>query len=207
MKFIKQSGLVIFLLGLAIFIGSIFSGAFNLSKTELNTFRKDQDYNSTVINVAIETANVTAKKLDIFEFSSSVRKAYKASNDHYTLLIQKYNKEKNWSKKGEQYKYKISGKPHSLSFTLAKKAGKGLAADSTGFMWLLTFGLGIIGALLFIVPDVVLLGKPGIKNDGVFLHAASNRGWIGWFAFVLSRIHIGRCRRSTLCSSRWSPYH
>ena len=159
MKFIKQSGLVIFLLGLAIFIGTIFSGSFNLTQTELNTFLKEQNYKSTVIKGALEKAIVTSKELNIFEFSSSVRKAYKASNDHYSLLIQKYNKEKNWSKKGEQYKYKISGKPHSLSFTLAKKAGKGLAAESTGFMWLLTFGLGIIGALLFIVPDVVLLGK------------------------------------------------
>ena len=51
-------------------------------------------------------------------------------------------------------------------------------------MWFLTFGLGIIGALLYIVPDVVLLGKPGIKNDGIFLNAATNRGWIGWFAFI-----------------------
>ena len=30
------------------------------------------------------------------------------------------------------------------------------------------FGLSIIGALLFIVPNVVLLGKPGIKNNGIF---------------------------------------
>ena len=28
-----------------------------------------------------------------------------------------------------------------------------------------------------------------------------------WPAFFLSLIHIWRCRRSTLCRSRWSPYH
>nr|WP_304503985.1 hypothetical protein [Algibacter lectus] len=37
---------------------------------------------------------------------------------------------------------------------------------------------------MYIVPDVILLGKPGIKNNGVFLNAATNRGWIGWFAFI-----------------------
>ena len=37
---------------------------------------------------------------------------------------------------------------------------------------------------MFIVPDVILLGKPGIKNDGIFLSAATNRGWIGWFTFI-----------------------
>ena len=32
---------------------------------------------------------------------------------------------------------------------------------------------------------------------------------ISWFLLqlVLSLIHIWRCRRSTLCRSRWSPYH
>ena len=184
MKFIKQSGLIIFLLGLFLFIGTIFTGSFSLSQTDLDTFIAEQNYKSTVIKGALEKAVVTSENLNIFEFSSGVRQAYESSNNHYDALIQKYNKEKNWTKKGAQYQYKISGKPHSLSFKLAQKAGKGLAAENTGFMWLLTFGLGIIGALLYIVPDVVLLGKPGIKNDGVFLHAATNRGWIGWFAFV-----------------------
>ena len=34
--------------------------------------------------------------------------------------------------------------------------------------------------------------------------------WLCWHlqvAHVLSLIHIWRCRRSTLCRSRWSPYH
>ena len=33
--------------------------------------------------------------------------------------------------------------------------------------------------------------------------------WSNWSFFVkyLSLIHIWRCRRSTLCRSRWSPYH
>ena len=30
---------------------------------------------------------------------------------------------------------------------------------------------------------------------------------INWAARLLSLIHIWRCRRSTLCRSRWSPYH
>ena len=29
----------------------------------------------------------------------------------------------------------------------------------------------------------------------------------GETVIVLSLIHIRRCRRSTLCRSRWSPYH
>ena len=36
---------------------------------------------------------------------------------------------------------------------------------------------------------------------GHFFHT-----WVKHF-FLLSLIHIWRCRRSTLCRSRWSPYH
>ena len=184
MKFIKQSGLIVFLLGLAFFIGTIFIGSFSLTKTELDTFLNEKNYKSTVIKGALENAVLTSENLNIFQFSSRVRGAYAASNTYYDNLIQKYDKEKNWEKKGEQFQYKISGKPHSLSFTLAKIAGEGVVAEHKGFMWLLTFGLGILGALMFIIPDVVLLGKPGIKNDGIYFNAATNRGWIGWFAFV-----------------------
>ena len=184
MKVIKQSGLIVFLIGLGFFIGTIFLGSFSLKQNELDAFLQEKQYKSTVLKGALEKAVVNVEDLNIFEFSSRVRKAYATSNQYYDARIAKYNKEKNWKEKGKQYQYKISGKPHSLSFTLAKKAGKGLAADNTALMWFLTFGLGILGALLFIIPDVILLGKPGIKNDGIFLNAATNRGWIGWFAFV-----------------------
>ena len=184
MKLIKQSGLIIFLIGLTIFIGTIFTGTFSLSQTELDTFIQEKGYKSEVIKTQLTKAIVTKEDLNIFEFSSRVITSINTSNNHYDKLIAKYDAEKNWTKKGEQFQYKIFGKPHSLSFEIAKKAGKGFAAENTGLAWLLTFGLGIIGALLFIVPDVVLLGKPGIKNDGIFLNAATNRGWIGWFTFI-----------------------
>ena len=184
MKFIKQTGLIIFLIGLAFFIGIIFTGSFSLTPQELDTFISEKGYKSEVIKEELSKAIVNQKDLNIFAFSTKVITAFETSNNHYDALIKKYNAEKNWTKKGEQYKYKISGKLRSTSFALAKKAGKGFAPNNTGLAWFLTFGLGIIGALLYIIPDVVLLGKPGIKNDGIFLNAATNRGWIGWFAFV-----------------------
>ncbi|WP_299669332.1 4Fe-4S binding protein [uncultured Polaribacter sp.] len=184
MKTIKYTGLVIFLLGLAIFTGTIFSGSFNLTKSELDTFLREQNYKSTVIESALEKAVVTSEDLNIFEFSSRVRNAYYVSNNYYDNLIKKYDAEKNWDKKGEQYQYKIYGKPHTLSYTLAKEAGKGFVVENAGLVWFLTFGLGIIGALLFILPNLILLGKPGIKNDGIYLNSATNRGWIAWLVLI-----------------------
>ncbi|MCI2228825.1 4Fe-4S binding protein [Polaribacter sp. MSW13] len=184
MKAIKNTGLIIFLIGLTLFIGTIFTGTFSLSQSELDNFIKEKGYKNTVIKEQLQKAIVTNEELNIFEFSSRARNAFETSNNFYDNLIAKYDAEKNWDKKGEQYQYKIYGKPHSLSFTLAKKAGKGYAKDNPGLMWFLTFGLGIIGALLFIVPNLILLGKPGIKNDGIYLDSATNRGWIAWLVLI-----------------------
>ncbi|GAA4238650.1 hypothetical protein GCM10022291_29960 [Postechiella marina] len=184
MKLIKQSGIILFLIGLGIFIATVFLGSFNLKQEQLDSFLKEKNYKSTIIAGELQKAIVTNDALNIFEFSSRVRQAYATSNAHYDNLIKKYDTEKNWDKKGEQFQYKISGKLHSISFSLAKTSGKGLAVNNTWLMWFLTFGLAIIGALMYIIPDVILLGKPGIKNNGIFLNAATNRGWIGWFAFI-----------------------
>ena len=184
MKILKHIGLVLFLIGLSIFTGVLFTGSFNLSSTELTSYVSKKGYKSELILNNLKKAVVTNEELTIFEFSSRVREAYKDSNDHYDALITKFNEEKDWDKKGEQYQYKISGKPHTLSFELAKIAGKGSARELPGTLWLLTFGLGIIGALLFILPNLFLLGKAGIKNNGIYLESSTNRGFIAWLVLV-----------------------
>ncbi|CAL2108119.1 ferredoxin-type protein NapH [Tenacibaculum sp. 190524A02b] len=184
MKAIQQIGLVIFLLGLSIFTGSLFTGSFNLSSAELDSYIQEKGFKNEVIKEELSKAVVTETPMNIFEFSSAARKAFENSNSHYDKLIAKYDAEKNWDLKGAQYQYKIFGKPHTLSYNLAKKAGKGFVKNNPGLLWFLTFGLGIIGALLFILPNFILLGNPGIKNNGIYLEASTNRGWIAWMVLV-----------------------
>ena len=184
MKILKHLGLVLFLIGLSIFTGVLFTGSFNLSSTELTSYVSKKGYKSELILNNLKKAVVTNEELTILEFSSRVREAYKDSNDHYDALINKFNEVKDWDKKGEQYQYKIYGKPHTLSFELAKIAGKGSAKELPGTLWLLTFGLGILGALLFILPNLFLLGKAGIKNNGIYLESSTNRGFIAWLVLV-----------------------
>ena len=191
MKLIKHIGLAIFLIGLAIFTGSIFTGSFNLSSTEIDNYIVEKGYKSEVLGDALKKGIALEEHINIFEFSSRVRKAFKDSNDHYDNLIAKYDAEKNWDKKGEQYQYKIYGKPHVLSYDLAKKAGSGFVKENAGLMWWLTFGLSIVGALLFILPNFVLLGAPGIKNNGIYHESSTNRGWIAWLVlFYLVGFYI-----------------
>ncbi|WP_440120531.1 4Fe-4S binding protein [Tenacibaculum sp. Ill] len=184
MKIIKQTGLLLFLIGLIIFSGVIFTGSFSLSQSKLDSFITEKGYKSEIIKDELSKAIVTDQSLNIFEFSSRVRNAYEASNNHYNTLIAKYDAEKNWDKKGEQYQYLIYGKPHTLSYELAKKSGNGFVKNNSGLLWLLTFGLGIFGALLFILPNFILLGPKGIKNNGIYLEASTNRGWIAWLVLI-----------------------
>ena len=184
MKTIKHTGLFFFLIGLTIFTGTIFLGSFNLNADELDVFIKEKNYKNELIKEELKKALITTEKLNIFEFSSLVRSAFKVSNDHYDALILKYDAEKNWTKKGEQYQYKIYGKPHTLSFELAKIAGNGYVKENAALVWWLTFGLAIFGALLFILPNYKLLGSAGIKNNGIYLESSTNRGWIAWLVLV-----------------------
>ena len=184
MKIIQKLGIIVFLIGLTIFTGSIFLGNFSLTEKELDTYITEKGYKNKVIKEELLKAIVTQEKINIFQFSDKARTAFKNANKHYDKLIAKYNAEKNWSKKGQQYQYKINGKPHTLSYQLAKKSGSGFIKENTGLMWFLTFGLGIVGALLFIIPNLVLLGKPGIKNDGIYLESSTNRGWMAWLVLV-----------------------
>ncbi|MDB2385457.1 4Fe-4S binding protein, partial [Polaribacter sp.] len=84
-----------------------------------------------------------------------------------------------WDKKGEQYQYLISDIT-GYTYTLSKNSGAGLIKDNAVLFWWLTFGLGITGALLFILPNLILLGKPGIKNDHIYQESATSRGAIAW---------------------------
>ncbi len=183
MKAIKHTGLVIFLIGLLIFTASIFTGNFSLTQFEVDSFIAEKGYKSEIIKEELSKA-VVGKESNIFEFSSNVRNAFETSNKHYDDLIAKYDAEKNWDAKGQQYQYKIYGKPHTLSYNLAKKAGSGFVKENSGLMWFLTFGLGIIGALLFIIPNLILFGQPGIKNNGIYLESPTNKGLIAWLVLI-----------------------
>jgi polyferredoxin len=184
MKIIKNLGLVIFITGLAIWTASIFMGDFTLQQEQLDSFISEKGIKSELVAQKISD-NVVGKKLGTFAFTGAVREALAQNNDYYDAQIAKYDAAKEWDKKGEQYQYRINDKDfQAFSFSLAKKAGTGFIVENKGLMWFLTFGLGILGALMFIFPNLVLLGKPGIKNDHVYHEAATNRGWIAWLVLV-----------------------
>jgi len=184
MKTIKTIGLIIFLTGMAIWTGSLFMGEFTLTQEQLDSFINDKGIKSELLAEKLQD-DVVGNTYGTFEFSGAVRGALAENNAYYDAQIAKYDAAKEWDKKGEQYQYRINDKDfQSFTFTLAKKAGSGFVKENAGLMWWLTFGLGIFGALMFIFPNLVLLGKPGIKNDHIYHDNATNRGWIAWVVLI-----------------------
>lgn len=73
----------------------------------------------------------------------------------------------------DQYKIK------DLKYSLVKAASSGSINDQPGMWLLLTYGLTILGAVMYLLPKKTLDGNPGIKNNGIFHSSLKNRGWLG----------------------------
>ncbi len=170
MKYIQNIGLGIFLTGLAIFTSLIFLGKYELTPELFDATINSKGIKSELFINEIKSEVLGKTFTNPFSFSDKIVTAIESANESH-----KQNSE--WDKV-------IWDKPHSFSYQIAKHAGTGLIKENKGLFWWLTFGLGILGALMCIIPNVITLGPAGIKNNGVWLNPATNRGWIGWFAFV-----------------------
>jgi ferredoxin-type protein NapH len=71
-----------------------------------------------------------------------------------------------------------SGTIKSGKFSLTKASSGGLLSDNLLLIFILSFVLGSVGALVYIFPQI-WEGPAGIKNNGVFKNPATNAGWIG----------------------------
>ena len=170
MNAIKHIGLVIFLIGLAIFSALPVLGTFHLNEASFNNIIKEKNIKSDVFINDIKSNIVGQDFKGMQAISPKISKALDNANETHI-------KNKKWNKK-------IYTKSSDMAALIGKKSANGFIATNKGLMWLLTFGLGIIGALMFILPNVILLGKKGIKNDGIYHESATNRGWIGWMVFI-----------------------
>ncbi len=64
-----------------------------------------------------------------------------------------------------------------ITYVLTKNSAISPVKTNPILFLFLTFGLCIVGALLYILPKLQLL--PGIKNNGIFFNTMKNTGWLG----------------------------
>ncbi|MFS4417566.1 4Fe-4S binding protein [Maribacter sp. 2307ULW6-5] len=170
MKTLQHLGLGLFLIGLGIFTLLPVVGTYSLTSKDFSAFVTSKGIESDVFVSKMETTVVGRTFSGMPSFSPKVAEALEQAN-----ALHKKNKE--WGKV-------IYTDPHTMAADLGKMAGTGFVPQNKWTMWLLTFGLGIVGALMFILPQVVLLGQKGIKNDHIYQQNSTNRGWIAWLVFI-----------------------
>ena len=256
MKNIRNIGLVVFLIGFAVFIASLFVGTYKISEDKLKSLYdttekidKGDTITASLKKAAIELEILDKEFSSQFSFSSHLADLLNKSNaaisdgladkDGITaievegiydlaivggkviyskdvvlavfsdnpkkqkLLIDNtswmFNESKSYEKVDDfkkDFENKLKGINGKLGekyfvwdnkysrFDLVKAASNGPITDNKGLFLFLTFGLCIFGALMYILPGAILMGGPGIKNNGVYHDAATSRGWIGILAFV-----------------------
>ncbi len=66
-----------------------------------------------------------------------------------------------------------------LKYQLTKASSFGLVSSNATLSLIFVYGLSILGALIYILPNKEILGTAGIKNDGIFHSKTKNKGWAG----------------------------
>jgi hypothetical protein len=156
--------------GFGIFISLPFLGNFKLDQKSFDELMVNQGIKSEVFIQDLQAKIVGKDFSGITPLSSLVAEATENANAIHT-------KNKEWDKK-------VYASDDDLATAIRKESGYGFIPENKALMWFLTFGLGILGALMFIVPQVVTLGRKGIKNNGIYLQSSTNRGWIAWLVFI-----------------------
>ena len=167
-KNIQKLGIIIFLIGLGIFTASSFFGE----------YRVTQD---------VVDSNFSEKQVHNLEALFNEKIIGKTYSNPFALagdVIGIYEEKNNELRQAQDWDNVMWDAPSGFAFQVVKSADVGIFSRSPWLMFGLTFGLGILGGLMYIIPTVITLGPAGIKNNGIFQSSATNRGWIGYVAFI-----------------------
>lgn len=84
-------------------------------------------------------------------------------------------------------------------FSLTKYSGGGLLPGNTKLFFFLSLLLGIIGALLYLLPDLQLI--PGIKNNAIY-HSSATRG----VTYTIRLIFLGAAAIASIWTGMYKAY-
>ncbi|GAB2789476.1 hypothetical protein GCM10027275_38050 [Rhabdobacter roseus] len=157
MRSLKKIGLGIFLLGFVAWVGTLTMGQFTLTDAILKQELKPEHYE--LLRPALEPM-IGRTYASPFGFGRDFNTAFGRINDDF--------------KANQQWDSVIYD---NYAFPVARAASAGVLTESTLLWFWLTFGLAILGALLYILPNLRQL--PGIKNDHIYHRSMTSRGWLG----------------------------
>lgn len=158
MKSLRSIGLILFLFSFGLFLGLFFMSEYVLTEE--------------VFESKIKVEHQESLRPAMSEFFD---KTYSTSFTFVNAISSAINKVNDEYRKAQQWD-KVIYDDYVASLTKASTGG--LVVESTTLLFFLVFGVGLMGALLFILPKASL-EPAGIKNNGIFQDALNNRGWIG----------------------------
>ncbi|MCW1952942.1 MAG: 4Fe-4S binding protein [Flavobacteriia bacterium] len=182
MKTIQKIGLVLFLTGLSQFTALIVMGEYIVKPIHFEQLAHNQNITSEVFVEQAPTVFYRSRYLSVGELTDRLEILVQKSNETHRAAA----REKGITKEAKRAAYQkiIYTAPKDLAFELGKISSVGWVKSHPQLFWWLSFGLGIFGALLFILPQVIILGTAGIKNNGIYQQSATNRGFVAWLVFA-----------------------
>jgi polyferredoxin len=163
MKIVQNIGLLLFIVALLTFIGMLGLGGNKLTTDLLPG--KTPAHKEAIQNAARES-EILDKEMGSINFISNIKSTITDAQETQ-LNAQIPEGANEWDIKIGNWEIE-----NYVQDTVAKSA-RGPIQDNPWIFFFLTFGLGIIGGLLFIVPKFKEL--PGIKNNGIY-HDPLTRG-------------------------------
>lgn len=187
MKFLQKLGLSFFVAALLLFIAINVYGPFQLTPRSLSTGNAYHD--QEILDAARKSNMLDQSFPSGISFSASLKKVMKEAQRELDQKAQTALPEgvQEWDYRLGDWKIK------EYMLATVKHSHTGRVAQQPVLFLLLTFGLGILGGLLYILP--VFREIPGIKNTGVF-HNAMTRGFfsakpVAWLGILTGIFLIG----------------
>lgn len=171
MKKIQKAGLVLFVVGFSIFILTLKSGHYELTRQVIESAITKRYHKEAITAVNMQMLNIQFESNT--EFLIKLNKLLKDAQ-----LINDLNAKNGLPFGVNEWDYRLSEndiKYYNYTITLAGQTG-GLIVESTRWIFV-TFGFMILGALLYILPKRNEL--PGKKNDNTFKNSFQSRGVFG----------------------------
>ncbi|MEO9531529.1 MAG: 4Fe-4S dicluster domain-containing protein [Crocinitomicaceae bacterium] len=157
-----------------------------ISKEEVNAVvmaanaQGDIQYSEEIINSALsENADKAKLLIDNTSWMYTDAKQYADVAEFESTLQSKVDE----LNQNVGRKYHVSTESWSL-LDINKAIIESGTKSSTGLWFFLTFGLMILGSVVYNGSNYKLLGQAGIKNDGIYHESATNRGWVAWIVML-----------------------
>ncbi|WP_162340683.1 4Fe-4S binding protein [Cyclobacterium salsum] len=158
MKFLQNTGLTLFVLGLAIFTAIPFLGTWELDASMVKETTKEM-HREVMVDILTPMYDKTYSSQ--FAFISE-----------YSRHFEAYNESLKAEEKWDQVIW------DDYAFPLTKNASEGPVSASPLLFLFLSIGLAVLGGLLYILP-LYRNETAGIKNDGIYFSSMKARGWLG----------------------------